>query len=206
MPGGLARPVRSRQTEGMRLRNAFIAAIGAAVLASAAATPARAQASPPPTGAEAVVTPERRKPEEVLEGAATRPLRDLNLIKPKIAPDLEEIMARPYAIGGLRTCRQLNDEARRMTALVGPDVDDPSLAQKDGASPAERLLDSAEGLTGSLIPGQGIIRELTGAKKAARHTAAARLAGQLRRAHVRGVMKARGCRYTPPPAAAGKPG
>jgi hypothetical protein len=134
-----------------------------------------------------------------MERAATRPLRDLNIIKPRIAPDLAEIMADPYDIGALRTCRQLNAEQHRMTHLVGPDVDDPSLADRKDRSPPEMLLDSAEGITGALIPGQGLIRQLTGANKAARQAAAARLAGQLRRAHVKGVMKARRCRITPAP-------
>lgn len=55
-----------------------------------------------------------------------------------------------------------------------------------------------KGNAGSLIPGQGIIRELTGANKAARHAAAARLAGQLRRSYIKGVTKARGCTPVPP--------
>jgi hypothetical protein len=89
-----------------------------------------------------------------------------------------------------------------MTALVGPDVDDKGLKARKDREPAEVLLDSAEGITGSLVPGQGIIREITGANKAARKVAAARLAGQLRRSYIKGIMNARGCRLTPMPAPA----
>lgn len=164
-----------------------------------------AQVLPPPppprnSGAEQVMGPDKGGVDNALERAATRPLRDLNIVKLKIAPALVAIMADPYAIKSLRTCRRLNAEANRMTALVGPDVDDPTLVGKKGRKPVEQLFDSAESLTGSLIPGQGIIRQLTGANRAARQVAAARLAGQIRRSYIKGVMKARGCRLTPTPA------
>jgi hypothetical protein len=160
--------------------------------------------SPPPSpprnsGAEAVAQPDKGGVDDALGRAAVRPLRDLNIVKPKVADDLAAIMAAPYDIKGLRTCRQLNGEVNRMTALVGPDVDDPALANARGRTPVEQLFDSAESITGSLIPGQGIIRQITGANKAARVASAARLAGQLRRSYVRGVMLARGCRVRPEP-------
>jgi hypothetical protein len=168
-----------------------------------------AQAEPPPpapsnSGAEKVVGPDKGGVDDALGRAATRPLRDLNVMKPKIAPELAAIMANPYAVKGLRNCRQLNGEVNRMAALVGPDVDDPALVGRKGRKPVEQLFDSAEGITGNLIPGQGVIRQLTGANKAARQAAAARLAGQLRRTYIKGMMKARGCRLVPAPAAAGK--
>ena len=170
-----------------------------ALLLLAAQTAAPPPAPPANSGTEKVMTPDKGGVDDALGRAATRPLRDLNVMKPKIAPELAAIMADPYATRGLRTCRQLNGEVNRMTGLVGPDVDDPSLATKKGRSPAEQLFDSAEGITGSLVPGQGIIRQLTGANKAARQASAARLAGQIRRSYIKGMMKARGCRLVPPP-------
>lgn len=166
-----------------------------------AAPPEPAPAEPPreTTGAEAVVTPDRGDAGDALGRAATRPLRDLNIVKPKVAPDLAAIMADPYDLSGLRNCRRFNAEVNRMTTLVGPDVDDPALAGKKGRTPAESLFDGAESITGNLIPGQGLLRAITGANKSARQAAAARLAGQLRRSYLKGVMKARGCRLTPPP-------
>lgn len=171
----------------------------AALLAAAAAQSAP-KPEPPRPGAEAVVTPDKGDAEDRLERAATRPLRDLNIMKPRLEAELEAIMADPYDVTGLKTCRGLNNEVNRMTGFVGPDVDDPSLAERKGRDPVEFLLDSADGIVGSLIPGQGLIREITGANKAARHAAAARLAGQLRRSYVKGIMKARGCklRLIPP--------
>lgn len=165
-----------------------------------------AQAAPPPpppppsnSGTEQVVGPDKGGVDDALGRAATRPLRDLNIVKPKIAPDLAAIMANPYDVKRLRTCRQLNGEVNDMTMLVGPDVDDPALIGRKGRDPVEQLFDSAEGITGNLIPGQGIIRQITGANKSARQAAAARLAGQIRRSYIKGIMKARGCRLVPPP-------
>lgn len=167
------------------------------------------QATPPApdtarSGADAVVDPDRGDADDRLERAVTRPLRDLNIMKPELAEALEAVMANPYNLAGLKTCRGLNNEVNRMTGLVGPDVDDPSLKTREGRDPVEFLMDGAEGITGSLVPGQGIIRELTGASRAARHVAAARLAGQLRRTYIKGNMKARGCQLRQvTPAAAG---
>lgn len=163
-----------------------------------------AQTTPPPpppsnTGTEQVVGQDKGGVDDALGRAATRPLRDLNIMKPKIAPDLAAIMVNPYDVKRLGTCRQLNTEVNDMTALVGPDVDDPSLVGRKGRDPVEQLFDSAEGITGSLVPGQGIIRQLTGANKSARQAAAARLAGQIRRSYIKGMMKARGCKLVPPP-------
>lgn len=162
---------------------------------------AQTEPTQPPSnsGAEKVVNPDKGGVDDSLGRAATRPLRDLNIMKPKIAPDLAEIMASPYDVRALRSCRQLNTEVNRMTELVGPDVDDPALVGKRGRDPVEQLFDSAEGITGSLVPGQGIIRQLTGANKSARQAAAARLAGQIRRSYIKGMMKARGCRLVPRP-------
>ena len=151
-----------------------------------------------------MVGPDKGGVDDALGRAATRPLRDLNVMKTKIPPDLVAIMASPYAVQRLRTCRQLNAEVNKMTGLVGPDVDDPALVGRKGRSPVEQLFDSAEGITGSLVPGQGIIRQITGANKAARQVAAARLAGQIRRSYIKGIMKARGCRLVPAPPVAGK--
>jgi hypothetical protein len=176
----------------MMLRLALLVTMSAA---------AAAQTTPPDrSGTEDVVNPDKGSVDDALERAATRPLRDLNIVKPKVAPELAAMMSDPYDIKALKGCRQLNAEVHRITGLIGPDVDDPSLATKKGRQPVEMLFDSAEGITGSLIPGQGLIRQLTGASNAAREAAAARLAGMLRRAHVKGVMTARRCRIIPQPA------
>lgn len=168
---------------------------------------AQAPTAPPPpsnSGAEKVLSANKGGVDDALGRAATRPMRDLNLMKVTIAPDLVAVMSNPYAVRSLRTCRQLNAEVNHMTVLVGPDVDDRALLRGKGRKPVERLFDTAEGVTGGLVPGQGLIRQLTGANKAARQVAAARLAGQLRRTYIKGIMKGRGCRLFPARAAARK--
>jgi hypothetical protein len=167
--------------------------------AAAAQAPSNSQPNPR-TGAEAVVAPDKGDKDDQLGRAASRPLRDLNIMKPELAAELEAIMANPYDLARLKSCRGLNGEVNRMTGLVGSDVDAPGLKAGKDRDPVEFLLDSAEGITGSLVPGQGIIREITGANKAARKVAAARLAGQLRRSYIKGMMKARGCRLNGAPA------
>lgn len=160
---------------------------------------AQAPSPPPPSnsGAEKVLAADKGGVDDALGRAATRPMRDLNLMKVSIPPDLIAIMDDPYAAKSLRTCRQLNAEVNHMTALVGPDVDDRALLASKDRKPVERLFDTAEGVTGGLLPGQGLVRQLTGANKAARQVAAARLAGQLRRSYIKGIMKGRGCRLSP---------
>ena len=80
-----------------------------------------AQTAPPPppppsnSGTEQVIGPDKGGVDDALGRAATRPLRDLNVMKPKIEQDLANIMANPYAVKSLRTCRQLNAENRGMT-------------------------------------------------------------------------------------------
>jgi hypothetical protein len=177
----------------------LLAPLSALFLIAAAPDPPPSPRPPPQSGSEEMVRGERGSNDDSLKRAASRPLRDLNLVKPKIEPELVAIMANPYDIRRLRSCRELNRESLRMTALVGPDVDDPALAGRNGRPIEAMLLDSAESITGSLVPGQGIIRQLSGANNAAREAAAARLAGQLRRAHIKGALKARGCPITPPP-------
>ncbi len=63
-----------------------------------------AQAAPPPppppsnSGTEQVIGPDKGGVDDALGRAATRPLRDLNVMKPKTAPGLAAIMADPYAV------------------------------------------------------------------------------------------------------------
>ena len=63
-----------------------------------------AQTAPPPppppsnSGTEQVIGPDKGGVDDALGRAATRPLRDLNVMKPKIEQDLADIMANPYAV------------------------------------------------------------------------------------------------------------
>jgi hypothetical protein len=127
------------------------------------------------------------------ERMATKPLKDLNLMKDEIPPEIQKILDAPYDISKLKTCAQLKDAVKRLTAVLGPDIDSPQ-ATKKGQDPGEFALGAAESVVGSLIPGMGLIRKISGAEAAERRAKAAVLSGQLRRAYIKGYAKARNCK------------
>jgi hypothetical protein len=132
--------------------------------------------------------------DKALDGAIARPFEDVGLAKQKVPPGLASIMANPYALQGLRSCAGYRREIARLTGLIGPDVDDPALARQDGKQPVEVLVDGAQWLTGSIIPGQGLIAKISGADAARKRVAAANLAGHIRRAYLKGLASGRRCR------------
>lgn len=148
-----------------------------------------------PLAAQQAQEPERSDVDKVLDGAGNaveRPLKDLGIVKIKAPSDLVAIMERPYDLGNRRSCSALKAEIDRMTGLLGPDVD--AVKSDKDSTATEKVVGSMEGLTGGLIPGQGIIREVTGANAAAKRRAAAILAGNLRRAYAKGTARAKGCK------------
>ena len=143
------------------------------------------RADPPPSGDD-----------KALEGAGkaiTRPFEDVGLAKQQVPPGLADIMANPYALKGLHNCAAYRREIKRLTGLIGPDVDDPALATRDGKKPVEMLVDGAQWLTGSLIPGQGLIAKISGADAARKRVTAAHLSGHIRRAYLKGLASGRRC-------------
>lgn len=127
------------------------------------------------------------------ERMATKPLKDLNLMKDEIPPEIQAIMDRPYDIRKLKTCADKKAAVKRLTEVLGPDVDSKQ-AQKKGENPAEFALGTAESVVGGLIPGMGIIRKISGAEAAEKRAKAAVLAGQLRRAYIKGAASGQGCK------------
>jgi hypothetical protein len=127
------------------------------------------------------------------ERIAVKPLKDLNLMKDEIPPEIQAILDAPYDIRTLKTCAQLKDAVKRLTAVLGPDIDSPQ-ATKKGQDPGEFMLGASESVAGSLIPATGLIRKISGAEAAEKRSRAAVLAGQLRRAYVKGYARGRGCK------------
>ena len=133
--------------------------------------------------------------DKVMDGAGNvveKPLKDLNIVKEKVPPDLEAIMQRPYDLGNRKTCAQFKAEIDRMTASLGPDVD--AVKAAEGKTATEQVIDGAEGLAGGIIPGQGLLRKVSGAEAAQKRRAAAILAGNLRRAYIKGLARGKGCK------------
>ncbi len=147
-----------------------------------------------PLGAQAQA-PAAKQPgklERAAERMATRPARDLNLVKDKIPPLLLGIMDRPYDVRRLRTCAAQRGEIARLTAVIGPDVDSAEVRRKKGKqSASEFVLDGVSSI--SFIPFSGIIRKISGAEGEQRRAQAAVLAGHIRRAYLKGNLRARGC-------------
>lgn len=138
----------------------------------------------------------RNTSEQVIDSAgrmAQQPLRDLNIVRDGIPPEIEAIMAEPYSLKGLRGCPDYAAEIKRLTKVLGPDVDSPEAKASAGTS-TEFVLGTAESVVGSLIPGMGIVRRVSGAQAAQKRAQAAVLAGQLRRAFIKGRASGRGCR------------
>lgn len=127
------------------------------------------------------------------ESVVEKPLRDLNLMKDKIPPELQAILAKPYSLAGLKTCSQYSTAINKLTNVLGPDVDS-GMAEKKGENPGEFALSIGQSVAGSLIPGSGIIRKISGADTAQKKAAAAVLAGQLRRAYLKGTARAKHCK------------
>ncbi|KAB7644806.1 hypothetical protein [Polymorphobacter fuscus] len=130
---------------------------------------------------------------DTMENIGTRPLKDLNIIKAKVAPEIEAIMQEPYSLKGIRSCAQFKTAINRMTAVLGPDVDSPQ-TQKDDKTPAEVALSLGESAAGGIIPFSGVIRRLTGAEARQKYAQAAIYAGSVRRAYLKGTARAKGCK------------
>lgn len=126
---------------------------------------------------------------------ATQPLQDLNVSGNNIPPELQAIIDRPYDISMLKTCADKRKAVAELTKVLGPDIDSPQATAR-GQSPSEFALGAAESAATSLIPGRSLIRKVSGADAAERRLRAAILAGQLRRAYIRGNARGTNCQIS----------
>jgi len=178
-------------------RIATTAALCLAALAAAGCVTGRSDGSP-----KIQTTSEANR--ENLQGAASAPLRDLNVVRTKIPDVLLAAMADPYARpprGARLTkgaqCAQLTELVEPLNQALGADLDTPS---KDEDDLLEKGRGSAYGaaadLASSAIPFRGWVRKLSGAERHDRIVQAAITAGAVRRAYLKGLGEARGC-YPP---------
>lgn len=138
--------------------------------------------------------------------AAAAPLEDLNLRRQDIPLVLLQARANPYEMRDLEHCATIAMEVGRLNEALGPDKDEPSLAQgmmmsdRLAEAAAQSALDLVRDSMTDLIPGRNWIRRLSGAE---RHSEAVRStieAGVMRRAFLKGMGMQRNCA---PPAAPG---
>lgn len=137
--------------------------------------------------------PERPVTDKTLSAVdvAATPVTDLNLRKNDIPAVLLAAQEEPYAIGGLTRCNRIAAAVGELDAVLGEDID---VAPDEGrrGPDAGKL---AQWAVASFIPFRGAIRELSGANETQRRLQVAIQAGISRRAFLKGVGQARGCRY-----------
>lgn len=161
--------------------------LGASLAFVAATAVAQPAAQPEP-----YVPGERGR--EVLDKAekiVTQPARDIGASKTEIPPILVAASERPYDLAGLSTCTQLSAEVRRLTEVLGPDLDTARASENRAGEVAQA---GGKAVVNSLIPFRGLVREVSGAAPAQRAMNAALDAGLARRGFLRGVHRAKNCR------------
>jgi hypothetical protein len=144
----------------------------------------------------AQAAPPGEKPQEAgaaMGDAVTQPLADINLKRRTVPAELTAILANPYALEGIRTCRQVIAEVQKLNTVLGDDVDrievDPvTRKRREGAAGVTR------GVISSLIPFRSLIREVSGARASEQDYREAIFAGVIRRGFLKGYGQARRCR------------
>ena len=128
-------------------------------------------------------------------GAVSAPLRDVNVLRTKIPAVLLTAVAEPYARPTDLGCAGIVSEVRSLNEALGPDLDLQTPKEKKGIK--ERGGDMALGMVADtaqdVIPFRGWVRKLTGAERHDKLVGQAILAGQVRRAYLKGLGEARGC-------------
>lgn len=178
---------------------AVIAGISApAVGQTSRSSPARAAPlpppPPPPDPANQMKTSDQLKRESV-QGAATAPLRDLNVVRAKIPEVLLQALDDPYARPPRSfRCAALSAMVRPLDEALGPDIDRVPVGDEDLM---DRGKSTALGVAGDLasgaIPFRGVVRKLTGAEAHDRLVHSAIIAGNVRRAYLKGLGESKGC-------------
>ena len=164
----------------------------ALVLCGCAHTPPRneaAHAKTPPASPS--------KQDEVRKQATDigmQPARDMGLSKRKIPPVLEDALADPYGLRGLKTCAQLAAAVRTLNEALGPDYEAGGEYHENRAGKLAAA--GAKSVVNSIIPYRSLVREITGAAPADRHMNAAVDAGLARRGFLRGVYYKQRCKKT----------
>ncbi len=163
------------------------------LLLAACSTP-----SPAPSG------PGRRDTlsEKTVTDAALSPLNDLNVVRADIPEILQTAARNPYASPEDKSCAALGPAIEALDAVLGPDLDAPdsprSLIERSNDEANSAAVGALRGAAEGVVPFRGWVRKLTGAERYSRQVAAAIAAGTARRAYLKGLGQAAGCK---PPAA-----
>jgi len=137
-------------------------------------------------------------------GAATAPLSDLNLVQVEIHEVLLAAKQHPYAVPADVDCDSLNKLILELDAVLGPDLDTeasktkPGLIERGTNEAGSAAVGALRRTTESVLPFRSWIRKQTGAERRSKETAAAIAAGIVRRAFLKGLGAANGCKWCPP--------
>jgi len=126
---------------------------------------------------------------------AEQPFKDFNLTHDEIPALLQTAVANPYAAPKPYRCGQIVKEVEALDALLGPDFDTPHDA--DSGITRQKAMDAARDGASSWIPFRGLVRWASGADRHAREMRRAILAGQVRRAYLKGLKEKLSCRAAP---------
>lgn len=126
---------------------------------------------------------------------AQAPLRDLRINEKKIPDVLLLAASAPYSSQGTKSCAQIRAGIANLNAVLGTDADAPSAKGGNGGAIAAA---GSRAIIGTLIPGFGLVRMVTGADKQEKRVTAALYGGTIRRAYLKGLGVSKGCK---PPAA-----
>jgi hypothetical protein len=129
--------------------------------------------------------------------AAIAPLKDVGLVRPNVPLTLQDLRY-PYDVASLGgSCVHVSYELGRIDAALGPESYQPKartkLSERGMDEATEGASDLMRGATTGVIPFRGVVRNVSGAEKAARDAARARQLGEMRRAFLRGYGAALGC-------------
>jgi hypothetical protein len=145
---------------------------------------------------------------EDLRGAASSPLRDVNVLRTKIPDVLLRAMADPYARPPKPNCASITAQILPLNGALGADLDELAVDEDDLMERGrESVLGVMAGAASSVIPFRGWVRQLSGAERHDKLVTAAITAGAVRRAYLKGLGETRGCNppATPSHVKAGTP-
>jgi hypothetical protein len=129
-----------------------------------------------------------------VKDAAMQPVKDVNLKKDEIPPELEAILDDPYALGGLQRCKDLSAAIAALDGVLGPDIDVVATDDKGKKRRDTVIRLSGNFLSNLILPFRGVVREVSGSAEHQRRYRAAIITGVARRSFLKGVATARHCR------------
>jgi hypothetical protein len=138
-------------------------------------------------------------PTKQVEQTALTPLSDLNLVRAEIPPILQDAVRDPYAEPQVVTCPVIASAIEALDAVLGADLDvpapdgKPSMSDRGSEAAGNAALGALRRTAEGVVPFRSWVRKLTGAETLARETAAAVVAGSIRRAYLKGLGQAIGC-------------